>query len=525
MSPQPDGESSPSPAVLWWVGVGLWAAGTVLAVSTGREVGFAWAEEDYLDHLDLLEGWLSALWNQGLTSVVADQTDLVWTRLRYWNPHPPGPKWAAILLRHLVPGLGFPSAERLFSGLCYGGLAAVAWWMVAARAGASAGAVAAAAVALSPRVLGHAQFLTHDVPLLFFWLAGMAAQERHAATRSPRWFLLATASVVLATACKINGILLLVPWAVLLAWSGQGGWRGRVQDALGLLAAALWAVLTLAVVFPLTWPDPLGMVVDLFDEARQRAKLLPFSAYYLGQYARSTELPWHFVVVIPLVCVPVQTVGAAVLGALSRAPVGLWRACMVHAGFMVLLYLRPNTPRYDNDRQLLVLFPVLGVMAALGFTRALAVVRPRAGAVPAAAALLCGSLVYSLSAALPLPLSAYSFLVGGLPGAVAHGFEPTYYMEALTPGILEEAQRLLPQDAALTTYPNQNLAFFLKRRGYLRADVRPTYYVGPYHLVVHRHPPPGSPMETALTKGRLLAQWQVDGVTVVSLHFTRMELE
>lgn len=37
---------------------------------------------------------------------------------------------------------------------------------------------------------------------------------------------------------------------------------------------------------------------------------------------------------------------------------------------------------------------------------------------------------------MPVPLSYFSPAVGGLPGAAFIGFEPTYYWDTLTPGVL-----------------------------------------------------------------------------------------
>ena len=48
-----------------------------------------------------------------------------------------------------------------------------------------------------------------------------------------------------------------------------------------------------------------------------------------------------------------------------------------------------------------------------------------------AAALLEGTV--SVVVMMPVPLSYYSPLVGGLPGATALGMEPTYYWDALSP--------------------------------------------------------------------------------------------
>ena len=55
-----------------------------------------------------------------------------------------------------------------------------------------------------------------------------------------------------------------------------------------------------------------------------------------------------------------------------------------------------------------------------------------------AALLLLGPPAYWSFRAHPHELSYYNGLVGGLPGAQRLGFEPTYWYDAVTPGVLNE---------------------------------------------------------------------------------------
>ena len=50
----------------------------------------------------------------------------------------------------------------------------------------------------------------------------------------------------------------------------------------------------------------------------------------------------------------------------------------------------------------------------------------------------------SIAVMMPVPLSYFSPLVGGLPGATKLGMEPTYYWDALSP----EARRWLAENTA-----------------------------------------------------------------------------
>src|SRR5688572_25608568 len=88
-------------AVLIALGLG---AVVILAVAIGgQSIGFAWAENDYLDHMDRIRAWLAG-------TVGARE---VWEADRYYNAHPPLYKYLGLAARALLPFLPFPVAERL----------------------------------------------------------------------------------------------------------------------------------------------------------------------------------------------------------------------------------------------------------------------------------------------------------------------------------------------------------------------------------------------------------------------------
>jgi hypothetical protein len=77
-----------------------------------------------------------------------------------------------------------------------------------------------------------------------------------------------------------------------------------------------------------------------------------------------------------------------------------------------------------------------------------------------AAIVACGlEGVLSIAVMMPVPLSYYSPIVGGLPGAAALGMEPTYYWDALGPG----PRRWLVQHTAT----GQTIQFAMFTRSFL----------------------------------------------------------
>ena len=98
----------------------------------------------------------------------------------------------------------------------------------------------------------------------------------------------------------------------------------------------------------------------------------------------------------------------------------------------------PHTPGHDGVRLFLPAFGVLALLGGLG--PGCCWIDPgRWGTAAIVAALAEG--IASVAVMMPVPLSYFSPVVGGLPGATALGMEPTYYWDALTP----EARRWLAE--------------------------------------------------------------------------------
>jgi hypothetical protein len=112
--------------------------------------------------------------------------------------------------------------------------------------------------------------------------------------------------------------------------------------------------------------------------------------------------------------------------------------------------------------------------------------------------------VSSVGLMLPVPLSYYSPLIGGLPGATAIGMEPTFYWDALQPEILDwlNSHTSSDQKVMFSRYPTSLL--YLRQQHRLRVNILPTepgvwaWYVVQNRpgdlrqierdLIAHRHP-------------------------------------
>jgi len=83
--------ASPAAALILIACAAIWAS------SASTQVGFAWAENDYLDHMDRILEWSTRIREMGLRRGIAVLTGPYWEAKCFWNPHPPLFKYAGLL--------------------------------------------------------------------------------------------------------------------------------------------------------------------------------------------------------------------------------------------------------------------------------------------------------------------------------------------------------------------------------------------------------------------------------------------
>jgi hypothetical protein len=334
---------------------------------------------------------------------------------------------------------------------------------------------ATAALVFLPRMFAHAHFASYDVPVLCFWVlatlaflkaggraggTGDTAPERRSsrlwpepqAPRSP-WCWTLTFGVLLGLAflTKFTGWLAVVPLAV---WSLA--YRDRralaVLGAGGLLAVVLFVLLN-----PPLWHAPIEGLQTFFVKNLYRGddETLNISGRFFGKnYDLNDPLPWYNTLVWVGVTLPAGTL-VLVLAGIARVGWGRFHdrigtMMLLSSGLLLVVRALPGSPPHDGIRLFLASFAFLACLAGIGVARRrvecgaadepgrVRQARSRGSAplprwaVPAGIALLLSGSAFSTWYYHPNQLSHYNLLIGGLPGAVRAGMEPTYYWDGLT---------------------------------------------------------------------------------------------
>ncbi len=229
-----------------------------------------------------------------------------------------------------------------------------------------------------------------------------------------------------------------------------------------MLAGIGVAIVTLYVINPPWWTEPIYALKVFFSSNLGRSVTVPIKTQFLGQVISTPDgsLPWYNTLLWTVFVTPVGFLVLALAGvgrALRRwrvEPFGL--LAIGHWAFLLLLRALPHVPGHDGVRQFLPAFGVLALVAGLGAASAIERLG-RWGQALVAAALIEGAV--SVALLMPVPLSYYSPIIGGLPGAAKLGMEPTYYWDSLSDEALDwlNTHTRSDQRVRFATYPSSFL--------------------------------------------------------------------
>lgn len=418
------------------------------------------------------------------TKLLTDPLILAW----FWpfareEPHGHPPFYALVgLLGDLVnPGRPPLPRARLGPILAFSVIAGALFGFMSKRWGIWSGTVAAGAWVLQPNLFAHGHYATYDALLSALWLGCLMAfvlaiegpaEGKSSVTRRPRWGWVVLFGLLLGFAfdTKLTGWFLPVPFLA---------WVGLTRNAKGFRVLILGGLLGLVVVYGLNppwWTEPVAGLTRFFGSNLDRARSIPIQTLFLGKVYSTPDgsLPWYNTLFWTAIVTPIGFLALGLIG-LGRGlvrwrtePIGL--LLVTHWVFLMMLRALPHTPGHDGVRQILPAFGLLAMLAGPGTTSTLARLG-RWGKAIAIGAL--SEAVVSVGVMMPVPLSYFSPIVGGLPGATALGMEPTYYWDALDSqslGWLRD-QTGPGQKVRFATFPTSWL--YLKQQGVLPPGLLP----------------------------------------------------
>lgn len=441
--------------------------------------------------------------------------------------HPPFYAIVGLIGDALAPGSWSRLTRARFGPMLVFSLAAGALFAFANRRwGFGPGLLAAGTWVLQPRLFGHGHYATYDALLTSLWTGTILSFAEAVEPKStpagkpspnPQWTRVVAFGVLAGWAADTKFTAWLLP-APFLTWTVL--YRSR-RGLRTLVIGGLVGLITLYVFNPAFWVDPIGGVDRFLRSSLSRGRTIPIPVLFLGQVVQTPtqSLPWYNTLVWTLFVTPVGLLILAIFGMIQAVrrcrtePFGV--LVLIHWALLLTLRALPQTPGHDGVRQFLPAFGCLALAATLG---ALDVLERWGTWVKYAIPAVLVEAGLGIALMMPVPLSYYSPLVGGLPGATALGMEPTYYWDALTGDALDWLNRNTPPGATVrfSTFPTSWL--YLRETGRLQPEILPNR-PGPIAWYVVQNRPGAFRDEDCalLAKGRpgyVVSKWGVPLVLI-----------
>lgn len=393
--------------------------------------------------------------------------------------HPPFYAIVGMVGDVIVPSWEILPRARFGPMLAFSLTSGAIFTFFATRWGSLSGLLAAGAWILQPRLFAHGHYASYDALLTCLWVASILAFAKSVEPgekprlKYPRWGWAVLFGILVGWALdtKLTGWFLPLPFI---------GWTAAYRDRKGAITLALGGLVALCTLYafnPVWWAAPIAGLEQFFRSNLTRASTVPIQIQFLGRLVLTPResLPWYNTALWTLFVTPIGFLFLALWGAvrsIARARIEPFGA-LVLAQWLLLLVLRslPHMPGHDGERQILPAFGCLALLAGLGAAGAIERLG-RWGRAIVVAAIAEGAI--SVAIMMPVPLSYYSPIVGGLPGATMLGMEPTYYWDGLTGEALDWLNEHTGprQKVRFANYPSSWL--YLQSVGRLKPDIRPT---------------------------------------------------
>ncbi len=507
----------------------------VLMLLTEPKMAIVWDEGFTLGRQHRIRQWFSALkdpagfaakWvppapmselvQQDQPPPRADQID---TRAKLYSPaviewfwpfareephgHPPFYALVGLIGDFVVPGWADLPRARFGPILIFSLTAGALFGFAAKKWGVWPAALASCAWIFQPQIFSHGHYAAYDALLTCLWVNAIIVFDL--AIESPRkagriaWSILLGLIFGCAADTKLTGWFLPIPflfWAV--------AYRSKAALQVALIAAPV-ALITLYVANPGWWAAPVTGIARFLKSNLSRGTSIPIKVMFLGRVYNTPldSLPWYNTLAWTIFVVPAGFLCFGLAGAVRAVrrvklePFGV--LVLGHWLFLLLLRSLPHTPGHDGVRLFLPAFGVLAILAGQGAAW-LIEKSPRWGGILSGVAIAEGAI--SLALMMPVPMSYFSPLAGGLPGAAALGMEPTYYWDALGDDALDFLNKNTPPDrsVAFASFPHSFI--YLRQTGKLTTRVPQFDRLPPKWYVIQNRPGSMSPHDRALIAGR-----------------------
>ncbi|MDO5580873.1 MAG: hypothetical protein Q4G69_07035 [Planctomycetia bacterium] len=447
---------------------------TILFNTTGK-MSLTWDEGDSFRRADSIVNWFGAVrgkefplpdgTSKKINPFTREGLELGWEGTTRREGHPAGYSEiiavGKIVADSLNCGISQKVSYRIGPSFLFAIALAAVYYRLTKMSDRKTGIAAVLAILLIPRLFGHVNISACESTLLGSWILSWAVF--HYALRSNFGAVVWGAIMGLVLSAKFTGWLVPLPY---IAWVVLYYYRKPFsKEVLRIALIGLpCALLFFFILNPPLWFNLFG--VSDFVALNMDRKPLNIPATFLGQYCDIyNPLPWYNTLFWTGVTVPAGLLILALFalgsqitlsspqkkesdsGILERKEMfkGLITLAFFHYLLLATIRMIPGVPVHDNARQIIGMFPFIGILAGIGAGKWMSWAvssTVRKVLVYPALALFYGTAIFNMYWYSPLWLEYYNCLIGGPNGARNAGMEFVYYWDTLDKTSLDTINRL-----------------------------------------------------------------------------------
>ena len=418
-------------------------------LATVSDYGITFDEPIYMEAARDIRKWHALGMEEILTK---EKIDLYWKTDPSRNIHPSGVKWLYLIAQKTLFWDDDPYRQNRVLNIFIFSLSLIIflrWW-----GGDSflRGAFLIILLLTMPRFFAHIHFSATDIPMISFLLFFIVALDK--------WFLRQGFWIVgilfgVLVSIKITAILLAFPLLIAFMIWNRDQWKTSLFQMFLICFIGLGVFYILN---PDWWHSTLSRGREFIFQTMTRGEWTPFTVYFEGKFY-NYRAPFYYPFTMFFITTPVLHLLFLVSGlffSLKRLKHHFdRRTFLILTGMFVpfLILTLPISPAHDGIRYLLPAFPFAACFMTTGLETLWRRLRGYSNVslpgrsvrwVFACLALLFLALDAKAPTRIPpFELSYYNFLVGGLSGAHARGYETTYWLEVVNGDVLKSLNRLV----------------------------------------------------------------------------------
>jgi len=240
------------------------------------------------------------------------------------------------------------------------------------------GILGALIMILSPRMFAESFYNDKDIVFMALFAIALNTTVCFLKKPTPRIACLHAVTTAILIDVRLMGVVIPVVTLVMIVLRLLRGEVAKQKTLIAVLSYLILCVVLVVALWPYLWSEPMDRFLQAFMSManfRWDNKML-----YLGEWVRSTELPWHYIPVWVVITSPIPYVFlfitgmTAVLRRLSFRRLvlwsddGEWQDLLFWGLFIspVLAVIALNSVLYDGWRQMYFIYPAFVLVALKG---------------------------------------------------------------------------------------------------------------------------------------------------------------